>query len=109
MKDRAQRKGRIDTSSNLCFLIIRYPIPKYLYAVVIYCCLLCTNAAGNELFKQKQYHEAAIHYTKAMKMNPKDPKVSILIIPLIFLLKKRQLQILSKVVPFLTLGTFLIN
>ncbi|AQL01875.1 U-box domain-containing protein 33 [Zea mays] len=29
---------------------------------------------GNELFKQKQYHEAATHYTRAMKMNPKDPR-----------------------------------
>ncbi|XP_066374647.1 U-box domain-containing protein 70-like [Miscanthus floridulus] len=29
---------------------------------------------GNELFKQKQYHEAAIHYTRATKTNPKDPK-----------------------------------
>ncbi|PUZ62065.1 hypothetical protein GQ55_4G328100 [Panicum hallii var. hallii] len=30
---------------------------------------------GNESFKQKKYHEAAVHYTKAMKMNPKDPKI----------------------------------
>ncbi|KAF8733111.1 hypothetical protein HU200_015478 [Digitaria exilis] len=29
---------------------------------------------GNELFKQKRYHEAAMHYTRAMKMNPKDPR-----------------------------------
>jgi stress-induced-phosphoprotein 1 len=36
-----------------------------------------TNPVGNELFKQKKYHEAAVHYTQAMKMNPKDPRVSI--------------------------------
>ncbi|OEL31556.1 U-box domain-containing protein 33 [Dichanthelium oligosanthes] len=29
---------------------------------------------GNEFFKQKKYHEAAMHYTRAMKMNPKDPR-----------------------------------
>lgn len=30
---------------------------------------------GNEFFKQKKYHEAAMHYTQAMKMNPKDPRM----------------------------------
>jgi hypothetical protein len=45
---------------------------------------VCTNAAGNESFKQKKYHEAAMHYTRAMKMNPKDPRVSISVILLIF-------------------------
>uniref|UniRef100_A0A0A8XW52 Uncharacterized protein n=1 Tax=Arundo donax TaxID=35708 RepID=A0A0A8XW52_ARUDO len=30
---------------------------------------------GNEFFKQKKYHEAAMHYTQAMKLNPKDPRV----------------------------------
>ncbi|KAL6898097.1 hypothetical protein ACP4OV_006693 [Aristida adscensionis] len=30
---------------------------------------------GNEFFRQKKYHEAAMHYTEAMKMNPKDPRV----------------------------------
>ncbi|KAL6597337.1 hypothetical protein ACP70R_046777 [Stipagrostis hirtigluma subsp. patula] len=30
---------------------------------------------GNEFFKQKKYHEAAMHYTQAMKMNPKDPRL----------------------------------
>jgi hypothetical protein len=39
---------------------------------------VCTNVAGNESFKQKKYHEAAMHYTQALKMNPKDPRVSIL-------------------------------
>ncbi|XP_039842556.1 U-box domain-containing protein 70-like isoform X3 [Panicum virgatum] len=29
---------------------------------------------GNEFFKQKKYHEAAMHYTRAMKMCPKDPR-----------------------------------
>ncbi|PUZ62063.1 hypothetical protein GQ55_4G328000 [Panicum hallii var. hallii] len=29
---------------------------------------------GNEFFKQKKYHEAAMHYTRAMKMSPKDPR-----------------------------------
>ncbi|KAG8093891.1 hypothetical protein GUJ93_ZPchr0012g20429 [Zizania palustris] len=31
--------------------------------------------AGNEFFKQKKYQEAAMHYTEAMKNNPKDPRV----------------------------------
>ncbi|KAL6606142.1 hypothetical protein ACP70R_041795 [Stipagrostis hirtigluma subsp. patula] len=30
---------------------------------------------GNEYFKQKKYHEAAMHYTQAMEMNPKDPRL----------------------------------
>ncbi|KAL5225503.1 hypothetical protein ABZP36_012142 [Zizania latifolia] len=30
---------------------------------------------GNEFFKQKKYQEAAMHYTEAMKNNPKDPRV----------------------------------
>ncbi|CAN6208580.1 unnamed protein product [Urochloa humidicola] len=29
---------------------------------------------GNEFFKQKKYHEAAMHYTRAIKMSPKDPR-----------------------------------
>lgn len=29
---------------------------------------------GNDFFKQKKYHEAAMHYTRATKMNPKDPR-----------------------------------
>ncbi|RCV20521.1 hypothetical protein SETIT_4G062500v2 [Setaria italica] len=29
----------------------------------------------NESFKQKKYHEAAMHYTQAMKMNPNDPRI----------------------------------
>ncbi|WVZ82386.1 hypothetical protein U9M48_029653 [Paspalum notatum var. saurae] len=29
---------------------------------------------GNELFNQEKYHEATFHYTKAMEMNPKDPR-----------------------------------
>ncbi|GJN29408.1 hypothetical protein PR202_gb17634 [Eleusine coracana subsp. coracana] len=29
---------------------------------------------GNEFFKQKKYHEAAIHYTEAMKLSPNDPR-----------------------------------
>jgi len=55
--------------------------------VIYNCCLVCKNIAGNESFKQKKYHEAAMHYTQAMKMNPKDPRVSILAITLFFLLK----------------------
>ncbi|EEC80073.1 hypothetical protein OsI_21792 [Oryza sativa Indica Group] len=30
---------------------------------------------GNDFFKQKRYQEAAMHYTEAMKKNPKDPRV----------------------------------
>ncbi|CAL5036943.1 unnamed protein product [Urochloa decumbens] len=30
---------------------------------------------GNESFKQKKYHEAAMNYTEAMKLNPKDPRI----------------------------------
>ncbi|TVU12422.1 hypothetical protein EJB05_46066 [Eragrostis curvula] len=30
---------------------------------------------GNDFFKQKKYHEAAMHYTQAMKFSPKDPRV----------------------------------
>ncbi|CAL5051224.1 unnamed protein product [Urochloa decumbens] len=29
---------------------------------------------GNEFFKQKKYHEAAMHYTRAIKMSPNDPR-----------------------------------
>ncbi|KAK3131831.1 hypothetical protein QOZ80_6AG0512070 [Eleusine coracana subsp. coracana] len=29
---------------------------------------------GNEFFKQKKYHEAAIHYTEAMTLSPNDPR-----------------------------------
>ncbi|PWZ20687.1 hypothetical protein Zm00014a_008353 [Zea mays] len=29
---------------------------------------------GNEFFRQKKYNEAAIQYTRAIKMNPKDPR-----------------------------------
>lgn len=38
---------------------------------------LCTHVAGNDFFKQKRYQEAVMHYTEAMKKNPKDPRVLI--------------------------------
>jgi hypothetical protein len=37
------------------------------------------HVAGNELFYKRKYQEAAAHYTEAMKKNPNEPAVRILV------------------------------
>lgn len=40
-------------------------------------CWVCTHIAGKELLSQKKYKEAAIQFTKAIKKNALNPRVSI--------------------------------
>lgn len=37
------------------------------------------HVAGNELFYNRKYQEAAAHYTDALKKNPNEPAVRILV------------------------------
>lgn len=46
---------------------------------------MCAHVVGNEFFKQKKYEEAAAYYTEAMKKNPNDPRVRILVFTVIIL------------------------